>query len=249
MLESTTGTIDGASTMGDRRERREAEKAAKKAAKKGGVVFDPTPFKIVAPPPQLDPDDFYPAHLATDALAEFAGVNAKDGYVGEAGRITSHWQKHHAGCDHGFATGNWWLLIGADGDVVQVPSKFAAMAALREAGATTILPVEEDPEGEDNHLLPDPFAKWLGLNAGDLIVGETGPVDQPWLDRWGYDAGEFTVGNWWVTTDDAVEPVEAPDRDAAFKIVLAAGAVRIVDADSSPDDSDDGDVIDVDAAD
>ncbi len=64
--------------------------------------------------------------------------------------------------------------------MVQMPSKFAAMTAFREAGATAILPVEDDPEGEDALDGPDPFAKWMGLNAKDLIVGEVELVEQPW---------------------------------------------------------------------
>ncbi len=234
--------------MGNRRERRQAELAAKKAAKKAGVAFDPAPFKIAAPPPEPDPDEFFPAHLATDPLAEFAGLGPADKYVGETGKITSHWQEHHAGCDHGFTTGNWWLLIGDDGDAVEVPSKLAAMTALRKAGATTILPVEEDPEGEENLNLPDPFAKWLGLDAEGYIFGEVGQVDQAWLEHWGYDAGEFAIGNWWAITMDHDEPVEAPDMDAAFKVVLDAGAVKIVAVEPSPDDLDGDDAIDVEAS-
>jgi hypothetical protein len=81
------------------------------------------------------------------------------------------------------------MLIGDDSNVVEGPSKSAATTALREAGATVILPIVDDLEGVDALDGSDPFARWLGLNAADLIIGEVRPVDQPCLDRRGYDAG------------------------------------------------------------
>jgi hypothetical protein len=141
-----------------RKERRAAEKAAKKAAKKAGVPFDPSPFKVAAPPPTfpmrpIESDDELASFLdipeTEDQLAEWVGVDAAGKYVGEIGEVTDHWQQHHVDCNHGFTTGHWWLIV--EGKTVQsVPTEQEAHDALADAGAVTLKGTDFDTFGFDD---------------------------------------------------------------------------------------------------
>lgn len=75
----------------------------------------------------------------------------------------------------------------------------------------------------------DPLAAYVGLDEPGQYVGECGRAGSEWMARHGLCGHKVNAGSWWVMIGTGKqEPVEVPDREAAFAAILAAGATRMV---------------------
>lgn len=210
--------------MQSKKEQRKAEFARKQRAAQAGAIAAPAPVD------EAEVLGHVPRHGG-----EYIGCDKARRYVGEIGRVTPQWLESHAGDNHGFATGDWWLKVG-DKDYVAFAERWTANKALLQAGAVGIQmpkgPEYSNDEEDDSYFdrIQGALARcseWAGFDKNGKRVGQGGQVTDLWLELLGKDFREFKLGSFWVTFDDDFGPEWCQNLQDVQYSLTDAGAVTI----------------------